>query len=96
MAEICGCAGNRACASSEFDAVVHWVKKNALKIVATAAAGLATAVIGGVTLVATLGCGAAAAGDPFAEFDCYKIAVFGGTFTLAAGRTTVAVWEHTP
>ncbi len=70
-------------------------KKHVVKILA-AAAGLGTAVIGGVTLVATLSCGAAASGDPFAEYDCYKIAAFGGSFTLAAGRVTVAAWENTP
>jgi hypothetical protein len=70
-------------------------KEERRKILATAAAGIGAAVIGGITLVASLSCGAAAGGDPFAEYDCYKIAAFGGAFTLAAGRTTVAAWEDT-
>lgn len=83
------CARN----ASIFGKMWHWVKKNVKKILATAAAAVGTAVIAGVTLVATLSCGAAAGGDPFAEFDCYKIAAFGGSFRLAAGRVTVAAWE---
>ncbi len=84
------CARN----ASIFGKVWHWIKKHVVKILATAAAGLGTAVIGGITLVATLSCGAAASGDPFAEYDCYKIAAFGGSFTIAAGRATVAAWEY--
>jgi RHS repeat-associated protein len=77
-----------------FKDAVNWVVHNAKKIVATVAAGAATAVIGGTTLLATLGCAGAEIGDPFGEFDCYKIAAFGGTLTATSAALTVDVWKY--
>jgi hypothetical protein len=59
--------------------------------IAVAVGGVSTAVIGGVTLVATLGCFGAEM--EFAdEAECYKVAAFGAGFTVAAAGTTVKVW----
>jgi hypothetical protein len=73
-------------------AAVHWVKKYAKKITETITAGISAAVIGGVTLVATVGCAGAAAEDPLLEFDCYKIGTFGATMTATAAGLAVAPW----
>jgi hypothetical protein len=79
---------------SIFGKVWGWVKKHVKKIVASAVLGAATVVIGGITLVSTLGCEAAT--DGVETLECYKIAAFGTPFTLAAGRATVAAWQDEP
>jgi RHS repeat-associated protein len=91
-AEWLGIRGSGAVAASNvFSEGWNWVKKNVKKIIAVAAGGVSTAVIGGVTLVATIGCFGAE--TEFAdEAECYKIAVFGAGFTVAAAGTTVKAW----
>jgi hypothetical protein len=70
-------------------------QKHVHRLVAAAAAGIATVVIGGTTIVATSLCGAAAADDPFLAFDCYKIGAFGYTLTMTGAASTVAAWKLT-
>jgi RHS repeat-associated protein len=77
-----------------FEDAVNWVSSNSQKIVATATLGLATAVIGGVTIFATTGCAAVAGEDPLIAFDCYKIGTFGATLTVTTAGLTVAAWKH--
>jgi RHS repeat-associated protein len=72
----------------------HWVKKNAKHIAVTITAGISAAVIGGVTIVATVGCAGAAVEDPLLEFDCYKIGTFGATLTMTTAGIAVAPWIH--
>jgi hypothetical protein len=69
-----------------------WVKRNAKKLVAVAAGGVSTAVVGGVTLVSSIGCIGADLEFP-EEFDCYKGAVAGATLTLAIAGVTVKAWS---
>lgn len=90
-AEWLGIRGGGAMTSSVFSKGWEWVKKNVKRIITVAAGGVSTAVIGGVTLVASIGCFGAESelGD---EAECYKIAVFGAGFTVAAAGTTVKAW----
>jgi hypothetical protein len=78
-------------AESIFTEGWDWVKKNVKRIVAAAVGGVSTAVIGGVTLVATIGCFGAES-ELADEAECYKIATFGAGFTVAAAGTTVKAW----
>jgi hypothetical protein len=73
------------------------VKSNAHKLVAAAVGSVSTVVIAGVTTVATVGCIASAelTEDPFVGFDCYKIAVFGYTLSMAAAYSTLDAWKLT-
>jgi len=93
-----GCYGHRGKAGGNpFAEAWHWVTSNAKKLVAAATSAVSTAVIAGVTIVATTGCAASAAltADPFEAFDCYKIATFGVTLSMAAATSTVAAWKLT-
>jgi hypothetical protein len=72
----------------------NWVKKHAEKLLAVATGFVGTVVIGGVTLVASLGCEAGSDGLDSAE--CFKITAFGAGFTAGAFSSTVAAWNHTP
>lgn len=89
-----GSSGSGATTASLFSEGWNWVKGHVKKIVATAVLGISTAVIGGITLVATLGCEAGSEG--LDTFECYKIATFGAGFTLLAGYATVRAWDKTP
>ncbi len=73
----------------------EWVKSNAKKLVASATAAVSSAVIGGVTILATTGCASSAAltDDPEAAFTCYKIATYGMTLSMAASGTSVEAWK---
>jgi RHS repeat-associated protein len=57
MAEIFGCTGGHACASSIFGEVVHWVSSNAHKLVAAGIGAVFSLAIGAVTLLAVTSCG---------------------------------------
>lgn len=95
MAEIFGCTGDHACASSIFGAVVHWVSSNAHKLVASGIGAVSSLVIGAVTLVAVTACGTTAelTEDPFVAYDCYKIGSIGFSMALAGAASAVDAWK---
>jgi hypothetical protein len=90
-AEWLGVLGHGAVTASLFSKGWDWVKKNVKRIVAVAAGGVATVVIGGVTLVSSIGCFGAE--TELADVgECYKIATFGAGFTVVAAGVTVKAW----
>jgi RHS repeat-associated protein len=95
MAEITGCTGDHACASSIFGAVVHWVSSNAHKLVAAGIGFVSSVVIGAVTLVAVTACTdtAVMTADPFVAYDCYKIGSIGFSVALAGMAASVQAWK---
>jgi hypothetical protein len=95
MAEILGCAGGQACASSTFGAIVHWVSSNAHKLVAAGIGAVSSIAVGAVTLVAVAACGATAelTEDPFVAYDCYKIGSFGFSLALGGAAFAVKAWN---
>jgi RHS repeat-associated protein len=94
-AEIFGCTGGEACASSILGSVVHWVTSNAHKIVAAGVGFVSSVIIGAVTLVAVTGCIGTAelTEDPFVAYDCYKIGSIGFTVSLAGMASAVEAWK---
>jgi RHS repeat-associated protein len=94
-AEIFGCTGGEACASSIFGAVVHWVSSNAHKLVAAGIGLVSSVIIGAVTLVAVTGCIGTAelTEDPFVAYDCYKIGSIGFSVAIAGAAAAVQAWR---
>jgi hypothetical protein len=95
MAEILGCTGGHACASSIFGAVSHWVSSNVHKLVAAGVGIVSSIVVGAVTLVAVSACGAIAGvtEDALVACDCYKISALGFSLSLAGVASTVKAWK---
>ena len=95
MAEILGCTGGHACASSIFGDVSHWVSSHAHKLVAAGIGAVSSIVVGAVTLVAVSACGATAevTEDALVAYDCYKIGSFGFSLSLAGAASAVKAWK---
>jgi RHS repeat-associated protein len=95
LAEIFGCTGDQACASSVLGSVSHWVSSNAHKLVAAGIGAVSSIVVGAVTLVAVAACGATAelTEDPFVAFDCYKIGSIGFSVALGGLASAVDAWK---
>jgi RHS repeat-associated protein len=90
-AEWLGTFGSGATSASLLSKGWEWVKKNVKRIIAVSVGAASTVVIGGVTLVSSIGCVGAESefGD---QAECWKIAVFGAGFTVLAAGTTVKAW----
>lgn len=95
MAEIFGCTGDHACASSIFGEVEHWVSSNAHKLVAAGIGFVSSIAIGVVTVAAVTSCLGTAelTEDPFVAYDCYKIGSIGFTVSLSGMASAVKAWK---